>query len=478
LNNRRLFLIMMALCLPLGCADEPLNDFAPSSVTTIHVSSIGSLLGDGSAEKPVRSLERAYDLAMAAGADTIRLAGGDQEDGNVLRLIGGIHLIGGCDPRTWQHDPDTLTRLPHLDDTLLASDIRVPTTIRNLEFSQQTFVNFEDHTTCLLVMNCSEDLHFIRCRFINRNHGRFGTLNPLNPPWDQSSIAPSGKAPDCNAPTPAAGGKYPNGNRGRGGDGGLPGAPGQDGQNGQGYLDGAPGTGGAPGQDGQNGGDGLDGADGENGKLGAPFPLLMSFELDWPVGRRPGYGQPGGMGGGGGGGGGGALTGGNGGGAGGGPGEGGYRGQNGPNGSCNIGALIYRSAARFTECHFEANDGSDGFDGVDGTPGAAGAPGGSGGSGCLPETGRGGDGGHGGRGGCSGGSAGGHGGHSIAIWIVGEEDPVFDEPCTRVFGHAGRGGIGGLHGNGLSRAPRGNDGLARKILRTSDFSSITPPTSR
>jgi hypothetical protein len=92
--------------------------------------------------------------------------------------------------------------------------------------------------------------------------------------------------------------------------------------------------------------------------------------------------------------------------------------------------------------------------------------------------GRGGDGGRGGHGGSSGGSAGGHGGHSIALWIVGQEEPAFDELCTRVIGHAGHGGIGGQHGNGLSWAPPGQDGLAVQILRTADFSSMDPPETR
>ncbi len=477
---RRLILLLLVLGLPLGlplgCADEPLTDVPFSPMTTIHVSPWGTILGDGSADRPVSSLGQGYQLAIRAGADTVLVASGEYDEERVI-LLGGFHLIGGCNPVTWVPDPTALSRFPRLVVPVLANDIRVPTTVRNLDFSYD--VPHRKDLLGLLVLSCSADLHFTRCRFATGDRPHRPQQNPPDPPQDLVLAAASGGEPSCGEADPGAGGE-PNlfGHTGRGGEGGSPGEAGQDGRGGFHDLDGAPGAGGTPGQDGQNGQDGQDGQDGQNGQLAHPLPLLKGFSLDWPGGPLPTPGHYGGHGGGGGGGGGGSDTGGNGGGAGGQGGQGGRYGHNGANGNCSIGALIHSSPVRFTECHFQAGNGGDGANGVSGTRGAAGAPGGSGGASCLPEVGRGGDGGHGGHGGSSGGSAGGHGGHSIAIWIVGKPEPTFDEPCTRIFGRGGYGGHGGRHGNGLSLAPNGQNGMACKILRTYGFSSKDAPAFR
>ncbi len=479
---RRLVLLLLVLGLPLGlplgCADEPLTDVPFSPTTTIHVSPWGTTLGDGSASRPAASLEQGYQLAIRTGADTVLVAAGEYDEEQVI-LFGGFHLIGGCDPVTWVPDPSALSRFPHLRAPVLANDIRIPTTVRNLDFSCEFAIPYANNLLGLLVLSCSADLHFTRCRFATGDGPRRPQQDPPEPPLDLVLAAPSGGEPICGEAAPGAGGvSHPVRYSGRGGEGGHPGEAGQDGGIGFDELDGEPGAGGAPGQDGQNGQDGQDGQDGQNGQLADPLPLLERFSLDWPAGPRPTAGDDGGYGGGGGGGGGGSDTGGNGGGAGGRGGPSGRYRRNGDNGGCSIGALIHNSPARFTECHFQAGNGGDGANGVSGTRGAAGAPGGSGGASCLPGVGRGGDGGHGGHGGSAGGSAGGHGGHSIAIWIVGQPEPTFDEPCTHLFGQGGGGGRGGQHGNGLSRAPDGQNGMACKILRTDGFSLKSAPASR
>lgn len=484
LRNKNPAKLLILALLFAGCGqDSPVETNVTLQGATIHISPLGTDYGAGTAQDPLRKLTDAYELALATRADTIKIAAGELPPQKSPWILGGIHLIGGCDPTTWEPNSGHMTSFANLDGQTVASDIRVPTLVQGIDFTDP-FPAPGRNLVALMLLSCSDDLHFIDCRFqaLAAGHGADGhdAGNSFSVPPIASD---DGKGPQCGAPEPGEGGApYINWIYGEGGRGGEIAGGGEDGGQGESPSDLPPvlgGAGGDPGQDGGDGMDGHDGLDGENGAVSPQFlPYLENFTLKVTSGLAGKVGEQGGTGGGGGGGGGGSNTGGNGGGAGGGGAYGGRSAEGGLGGYCSIGLFSFQSEARFENCRFIAAAAGNGGRGGQGEPGPHGAPGGLGGTACPPDVGAGGNGGQGGQGGGGGGGAGGHGGHSIGVWIVGSVSPLIADDCVREHAAAGLGGTGGMNGNGESQGENGADGLAVELLVTPDFSSMAPPDSR
>ena len=434
----------------------------------------------GTAAAPLLYANGALRQAFLEGYRGVRFAAG-QYDYNLpylsLQFYGGIDVIGGCDPTTWEHVPGQYSEVVARRGSALAHGISSGTLIKGMSITGPTETNYGYSSLALYLESCGPELRFEDCRFIAEAGVAYD-----QPGRDGSSVlqpaAPQAGDPgSCNESVPALGG--PRGEfgcyGGVGGDGGQPGLAGQAGRPGCGRYSEFGGLGGEPGHDGQDGLDGNEGRRGINAQMPVGWGILQEGRLN-SLPRSAG--QNGGEGGGGhgGGGGGGSLTGtGNGGGGGGTGGYGGRGGEGGDSGEHSIAVISVNTRTVFVRCTFWAGAGGSGSNGGSGSIGALGTAGAPGGDACLGEVGRGGAGGSGGDGGAGGGGAGGHGGHSIGLLILGTNHPQTDAACVFAAGPAGVPGNGGMHADGLSQAPDGLPGesLNRKILpATSDALTI------
>lgn len=447
-----------------GCVDVETPDDGPdASATVLHVAPKGADFNPGTADRPLRTIWQAMDLARE-GVTEVRIATGVYSNG--FSLVGGVDIIGGCDPDTWQAQPDSFAVVTTYSSPIAGRSISLDTRIRNLDVRVST----DRSSHALFLTGCGDRLHFVNCRFASGD-GVDGTEGPDGS--DAITVSPEGSGRPGGAGACADSLLVPGGVNdwtywGAGGDGGLPGQPGEDGRSGAFTPVGDPGTGGAGGEPGQPGADGLDGHDGADGVDGRPAPARGFFYAEQYRTYQAGSGTDGNGGefGGGGGGGGGSTTGsGNGGGSGGSGGNGGRHGAGGGGGGHSIALVCRNSSVVFRDCRFTAGDGGDGGDGGDAGHGTAGTPGGSGGTECTDQVGAGGTGGQGGRGGDGGAGAGGHGGSSFAVYVDGAAQPTFAGDCAFAHGEGGAPGRGGLCADGVQRAAGGLAGLAGNVYR-------------
>jgi hypothetical protein len=449
-----------------GCAGDDLAlPAAGNRDAFVYVRPGGSAAATGAIDDPLPSLRLAVNLAATAGYGGVRVAAG--EYAGDFNIIGGVDIVGGCDPQTWLPETGRRSVMRLAEGAVAARDIELSTTVSGLEIIGDDRPPALLNSAALHVEGGSANLVFRDCVFrggngtsaqIAADDGAAGAAGPAAAP---------GQDADCVGGVPAAGGRSDNGVS-RGGDGGGLGFPGFSGSSSC-YPDdilGACPAGGAGGGDGQPGGDGQDGPDGRPGANGAASDLLGLF-VDGGfrvyVSAAGEMGRAGAAGSGGGGGGGDADPegpGGGGGGSGGEGGRGGFGGGGGLPGGHSIGVVCHNSEARFVGCVFTAANGGDGSNGGDGAPGGDGSPGEAGGDGCAGLSGAGGRGGHGGRGGGGGGGAGGNAGWSIGLLAAGERRPALDDACTFSPAQPGAAGAGGQHGDGVSQAPDGMAGQA------------------
>ncbi len=461
-------LIVFFLSLLIGCSEKSELVVPAAPAHSIHVAVGGYDSSPGTAEFPVYSLRKAIELALSSGAGQINIAQGQYL--GISRFIGGIDLVGGLDPLTWEKIPGGYSILSTQDDSVLGQDIQKPTLISALEFSLRS------SQVPMLLFGCGPDLHFVDCKFVALDSpaGQVGGSGNIGSILDSYRPFLNGGPGHCLDDIEAPGGRYLYSSVSIGGDGGSPGESGSNG--GDAYSQhpdypesGLGGAGGLPVQPGQDGAPGADGSGGENGALAAGRVYLRGTALRTISPLRGDYGHDGYMGGGGGGGGGGSTNGtGNGGGAGGQGGHSGNGGNGGENAYPSLAVICNNSLVRFSSCTFQTGNGGAGGDGGSGGLGGPGLPGGLGGTECNAEVGAGGNGGQGGRGGDGGGGAGGHGGDSIGLWILGTFVPVVDDDCIFEIGQPGLGGLGGFHGDDNSRAPSGWDGRREEILVESE----------
>ncbi len=464
-----IFLLVGMLALgPGGCGSDDSTVPVSQQDRYLHVSPNGAPQNDGSADNPLLFPFAAIKQAFVEGYRGVKLDTGLYMiyRGEIdKRLYGGIDVIGGCDPDTWQHVPGQYSKLSVPRVALLAQSIRVPTLVRGLELMASGTLIYNNSATVLSLDNCGPELQFQTCRFTARDG--YETDQPGDDGWEpELSAEPDpGDPGDCNEAVVAAGGRaYGSGcTGGRGGDGGLPGEAGQDGRTGCGLWDSENTPGGEPGQDGLDGRDERDGEDGENATASGGIGIF-AFGQIFPLPANNGEAGSSGQGGVGGGGGGGSATGtGNGGGSGGNGGNRGQGGQGGYSGGHSVAAICVNSESVFRQCRFTAGQGGDGTDGGNGSAGVPGSVGAPGGDACPGGVGRGGHGGGGGDGGDGGAGAGGHGGASYGLLIIGSVHPDTDADCSFLTGAPSSGGAGGQHSNGLSQGPDGLPGEVAEI---------------
>ena len=472
-SNLLLILVLAAALFGGGCGGDDTTPVTSPGQLYLHVSPDGSSYAAGTAEDPLWYPDRAFTRAFLEGYRGVKLVAGNfvaYGSPLELRVYGGIEIIGGCDPVTWEPVPGQYSQLDIRLSPLVATGVRTATRVSGLNLRVPDGLSAYSTSVALYLDGCGPELVFESCRFeaASAPDAPAGIYNgsTANPATAGTAGTPGACAEDLYAPGGPGGDGNGSCGGGRGGDGGRPGEPGDTGQLYCTWLSanvGIPAAGGQPGQDGEDGQDGDDGDDGAHSARPATLGRLESGRLAPGLQVLSGEGKTG-IGGGGGGGGGGSATGtgngGGGGGAGGGP---GYSARSGRCGAHSVAVVCVDSRAVFRSCEFIANTGGDGTDGGDGAPGVDGCAGAPGGDACPGEVGRGGHGGRGGRGGASGGGAGGNGGASLGLLILGAGLPDLSADCTITFGAGGAPGHGGLHGNGLSRA---EDGLAGEAAAT------------
>ncbi len=465
-----LLIIWLAVLGPGGCGSDDPTPLVPQQDRYLHVSTAGSSSNDGTADSPLLMPNAAFRQAFLEGYRGVRLAAGQYVTyypNLSLRLYGGVDVIGGCDPETWQPMPGQYSRLTTVNWPMRGLGIQTPTLVQGLDIHGPS-TQYLSSSTALYLEGCGPELQFEYCRFTSREGRNLNQSGGNGLPADEAIGPQAGGLGSCNEEVIASGGWYgfdgcPGG---QGGAGGLPGQIGQDGLQGCGYYGSEVAAGGEPGLDGTSGRDGVDGRDGEDGQDGANAGLtlglgLMREYILLPFSESWGHSGGSGQGGGGGAGGGGSEIGtGNGGGGGGTGGGRGNPGQGGRNGGHSVAVICANSSSVFRHCLFTAARGGNGSNGGNGAAGVSGTPGAPGGDACPGEVGRGGHGGAGGNGGSGGAGAGGHGGVSYGMLVLGSVHPLTDKACVFVAAAPSTSGLGGLHGNGLSHAPDGIPGEA------------------
>jgi hypothetical protein len=458
-----ILIILTVLVVIAGCVEvEAPTDSRSFSDGVIYVSPKGADIFDGTRESPLRTLRAAMLLAAEGGISSVRVAVGSCV--GAFALVGGVDILGGLDPKTWAAVPGEYSEIVLENVPITGQGIHLDTIVRGLALragAPRDQHRWSAHT--LYLVDCGSNLRFEDCRFestsgkagVDGDDGRTSSL------WGPDMVGVPGGAGACADSIAALGGSayYLL----SGGDGGFPGQPGQNGTDyshaGSDHF--APGgEGGAIGQPGQDGGNGVPGEDGENGSPAGLIGQFFNFEYQ-PLAAGGGLRGNHGHFGAGGGGGGGSLDGtGNGGGSGGYAGDSGGYGR-GAHGGGHALTVICRSATVvFSDCEITAGPGGDGGTGGNGSPGGPSTPGGPGGTECSDQVGAGGKGGDGGRGGHGGAGAGGHAGWSYCFYIDGVGAPAIQSDCLLTHSQAGVPGIGGMHGDGITRAQGGQPGQA------------------
>jgi hypothetical protein len=462
----------------------------------VYVStSIGNDTGDGTRQKPFKTIARAVVVA-GAGTKKRPVCLSAEKYTEPVELPSGVSLYGGFN----QADPTFPFRRSFKNGTQdIATTIVAPTTgptagtgILIQEIKEEMHVENLTIDVKIGEAQNGQSVYGVRVGggtgqlFLRKNVLLLGNANPgaggANGVPPSTSPAPNGNvggngcsncssfgqggaAPVCSSP----GGRGGNGSNGSGNDG-APGSPGAGGASGGG------GGGGTSCISSGNGGPGGPGNPGAAGSVpaqgGVGAASLGTVVTGLYVAAKGAAGPAGGNGGGGGGGGGGGSSarswpicyddGAGGGGSGGCGGAGGPGGGGGDGGGSVIGLLLGGATAVVEANVFTLGNGGAG--GKGGT-GATGQPGGTGmgGGSPGPVAGTGGRGGNGGGGGSGAGGGGGAGGHSVRIARA-PTAVVTEATNTGTLGTAGPGGDGGSGGTGAPAGTKGTAGLAKELL--------------
>ena len=427
----------------------------------------GSDSGNGTPDRPYRTLARGLDATAGRSADIyLRSVASVTYDtgGNVLS--GGSSIYGGYDA-DWVRDVGDRARISGEPYGLYVKDstrsIVSAVDIVGPDVDASTYGVVVDgvgrmvfeHSSATGGTSASGDSVGFSAQSIDDLVIVDSTIGGARA-GDGVDGTPGSETPGTSASGDAAVGQVPGAGSGNGGTGGRGGDDSSAGAAGQ--PDGRGGAGGAPGENGAAGAGGAGGAGGTGGGGGDGFdaPALLR-----PLGAagEPGGGGATGQGGAGGGGGGGAvlLTGGGGGGGGAG-GQGGVGGGAGRGGHGSVGLwLIAVDHAELLESTVLGGTAGDGGAGASGGPGGAGGAGGAaaeGDSSFLETSGAGGGGGGGGAGGHGGRGGGGAGGASVGLITRQVGDITVRDSTIR----AGDGGDGGVGGDGGAKGADGAPG--------------------
>lgn len=476
---------------------EDTGDTREPGIETVYVSAQN---GDDSElgvapQKPVKSLQRALEVARAQGARTIALAGGDYL--GPIELPEGVSIYGGFAQDFNTDAPrDQKTRILAQDVdfnvdknayiTVLAEGIQEKAVIDGVEIQGQKASRKGASTIAVMALNSPElRIEGVTIVAADASDGRDGVEGRDGAGGRRGAAGRSGLqiSEGLEFSEEDEGNEESECVRGRGGSGGKvnsqikpcedvdesQAAGGEKGCGAFGDYQGAGGEGGANRCGSENIGD-LNGGDGPSVAGAGPssFPGMIAestdigfFDADgvWvePVGLRPQDGNSGAGGAGGGAGGsyqleqGGEVALGGDAGGGGGGGKGGGAGQNGGAGGSSFGLVIVGSPIALGELSVELGRGGHGGQGSVGGRGGKGGEGGEGGVGASARLGNanedgesyaGGTGGSGGQGGDGGDGAGGRGGNSIGVAAVGvevEQSAVTFESSNAASGEGGRG---------------------------------------
>lgn len=427
--------------------------------------------GDGTREKPFKTLSRALSVA---GRIPVYACGEAFEE--TLELNGIATLFGARDCKAgWEYNPD-------VPSTLAAGPGEIP--LRIAEKAEVAVYDFTiraaageapGQSSIAVLAEEGAAVEMERC-LIESGDGA-PAVDEAAPAPASDGVAGTNGADACTGPIaagPAGAVSQCEGAASFGGKGGDGDGVGAD----QKPVDAQPGGPGSPGGM-PNGGDaesdaaqcaaGTDGAAGMDGAAGA-----SATESLGAIGPKNGFtgargtsgkpGQPGQGGGGGGGAKGGAgdmlcadpkSAGGASGGSGGGGGCGGQGGRAGRAGGSSIGFVSLRAQIAFKEVTITTGAGGKGGDGADGQPGGQGAAGGLGGTPGATSLNAACNGGSGGAGGKGGPGGGGRGGHSIGIAYLGDAPPT--DGATINVGAAAPGGVG------AGSTGKAGDGVAVKV---------------
>jgi hypothetical protein len=443
--------------------------------TAIFVATTGSDLGDGSMQKPLRSITAALVMAQSQKTKTQILVGvGDYQETKTLNLIDGVGVYGGYDPtnkwsRTTSNKPTTIAGATL---AMMARGFKLPTGLGRITINAADGAQPSESSFALVAVDVSQMTVDDNC-VLQAGKGAVG------PKGDDGAVGGDGSAgtiggngavdnqsapglggppgenkacPDANGGTGGVGGSDPNFSGGKGGTsaGGTLGGPG-------GTNASCSGTDGTKGDTGAN--DGTAGTDGAGGAAVGTFdPQTFIYTAANGADGEDGTDGAGGGGGGGSSGQTGTLCvdgAGNGGAGGGAGGCGGGKGIGGKGGGASIALVSIRSPISLGKTQLITLGGGSGGSG--GTGGTGGAPGTGGpinnqGSSEIGTGAKGGDGRAGGRGGAGGG---GGGGPSFGIYVNGAT-PTIGEVSYNL-------GSGGIGGGSSGAAGQGQAGGSKNI---------------
>lgn len=430
----------------------------------VFASPDGDDANPGTRDEPVKTVSKAFSVAVAQNAD-IYMAGGTYQPANTIALVNGVSIYGGFRRADWARSGTEVTTIEVLAATAITADaILFSTTLDGLTIQSSNSPNPSGSVYGVGVRNSSALV--IRNCIVYAGKGGDGEDGaPFAGPAASGGVGGLGGAgcensgglcATCPRPAGGGGGTSPAGLTG--GAGGRPGQSGASGDAGSAGAGGTAGGSGAPAHQGNWdtpsqfwGQNGANGAVGGNGAAGSEGSYPEGGYL--PVNAQAGAaGSPGNGGGGGGGGGGGETdcdSYGGGGGGGGGGGAGGLGGEGSTSGGGSIALYLWGSNILVQDCTMVTVGGGSGGAGANGQAGGAGGAGGSyqgtgrgnpyGGANEQEDGSNGGRGGNGGAGGSGGPGGGGAGGPSIGVLLAGGSNPNL----TRVqysVAPAGRGG--------------------------------------
>ncbi len=441
----------------------------------IFVATTGSDLGDGTMDKPLRSITAALALALKQKQKTQIIVGvGDYNETKTLNMIDGVGIYGGYDPtnkwsRTSSNKPTTIAGASL---ALMARGFKLPTGIGRMTINAADGAQPSESSFALVAVDVAQltvdDNSVLQAgkgaAGAKGDDGAVGTGGGGGTKGGDGNIddqsapglgGPPGENKDCPAANGGIGGKGgsdPSFAGGKGGDSPAGVTGGAGGSN--------PGCSGVDGKQGDTGlNDGADGPDGIGGaEVGTFDPQTFVYS---PANGTDGESGVDGAGGGGGGGSSG-QTGfscvdgaGNGGGGGGAGGCGGGKGIGGQGGGASIALVAIRSPISLGNTQLitlgGGSGGSGGTGGTGGTPGSGGPENGNGSS----EIGKGAKGGDGRAGGHGGAGGGGGGGPSFGIYVNG---------ATPTVGQASYNlGPGGIGGGSSGAGGQGKAGASKNI---------------
>ena len=396
----------------------------------IFLSTLGSDNNQGTLRNaPVRTLLRAYELAVQTGRKQIWVASGTYQQATSMTWDASISLFGGYNSTFTVRNTQNADILFNNANGFIITQLSAPVIFAQLNITVSDRTAASQASRAMNVYNSANYLTIEECNIVagrggSGNNGTAGGLGSAGSSGFNASGSSGGSGGSTGGGRGAAGSYRSAGQIGSAGSangsscGGIGGSINN---GGLGCNDGDPQAGGNGGQ----GCTGLNGLDGTNGNGNGSWISSLWFQAN---GGRGNTGGTGGGGGGGGSGGGESCTvfggcvscgTGRGGGGGGGGGNGGTGGFGGTGGGGSFAFVINQSTITIKGGSVRTIGGGNGGDGGQGGSGGAGGSGGSGATSSSNKEGDGGDGGRGGRGGNGGCGGGGGGGPSILFKGIG-----------------------------------------------------------